>query len=104
MEQAIRFIGVDVHKETIAVTATRDVGKAAPNGTFPNTTAALEKLVKRLPRCCMVPVLMAGERAGTHIGEFHSPPWNLRLAVQILRSTPPSHPQGPISGYELTGV
>jgi transposase len=50
MEQPTRFIGMDVHKETIvvAVTATGDVGKAAPYGTFPNTAAALEKLVKRL--------------------------------------------------------
>jgi transposase len=50
VEQATRFIGMDVHKDTIvvAVTATGDVGKATPYGTFPNTAAALEKLVKRL--------------------------------------------------------
>jgi transposase len=50
MEQSTRFVGMDVHKETIvvAVTATGDVGKATPYGTFPNTAAALEKLVKRL--------------------------------------------------------
>src|ERR1700692_1816445 len=50
MEQSTRFIGMDVHKETIvvAVTATGDVGTATPYGTFPNTASALEKLVKRL--------------------------------------------------------
>jgi transposase len=50
MEQPTRFIGMDVHKDTIVVaaTATGDVGKATPYGTFPNTAAALEKLVKRL--------------------------------------------------------
>jgi transposase len=50
MEQSTRFIGMDVHKDTIvvAVTATGDVGKATAYGTFPNTAAALEKLVKRL--------------------------------------------------------
>jgi transposase len=50
VEQPTRFIGMDVHKETIAVavTATGDVGKATPYGTFPNTAGALEKLVKRL--------------------------------------------------------
>ena len=50
MEQATRFIGMDVHKDTIvvAVTATGDVGKATPYGTSPSTAAALEKLVKRL--------------------------------------------------------
>jgi hypothetical protein len=47
MEQPTRFIGMDVHKETIvvAVTAAGDVGKATPYGTFPNSATALEKLV-----------------------------------------------------------
>jgi len=50
MEQSTRFVGMDVHKETIvvAVTATGEVGKATAYGTFPNTGAGLEKLVKRL--------------------------------------------------------
>jgi transposase len=50
MEQPTRFIGMDVHKDTIvvAVTAAGDVGKAMPYGTFPNTPAALEELVRRL--------------------------------------------------------
>src|SRR3982750_422902 len=50
MEQPTRFVGMDVHKETIviAVTATGEVGKATVYGTFPNTAVGLEKLVKRL--------------------------------------------------------
>src|ERR1700694_3734104 len=50
MEQPTRFIGMDVHKDTfvVAVTATGEVGKATAYGTFPNTAAALEKLVRRL--------------------------------------------------------
>jgi len=50
MEQLTRFIGMDVHKDTIvvAVTTAGDGGKATPYGTFPNTVPALEKLVKRL--------------------------------------------------------
>src|SRR5947209_9762434 len=50
MEQPTRFVGMDVHKDTIvvAITATGEVGKATAYGTFPNTTAGLEKLVKRL--------------------------------------------------------
>ena len=50
MKQSTRFIGMDVHKDTIvvAVTAMGDAGKATAYGTFPNTAAALEKLVKRL--------------------------------------------------------
>src|SRR3954449_6379913 len=50
MEQPTRFIGMDVHKDTIAVamTAAGDAGKATAYGTIPNTAAALEKLVRRL--------------------------------------------------------
>ena len=50
MEQPTRFVGMDVHKDTIvvAVTAMGEVAKATAYGTIPNTTAALEKLVKRL--------------------------------------------------------
>jgi transposase len=50
MDQPTRFIGMDVHKDTIvvAVTAAGDSGKATRYGTFPNSAAALEKLVKRL--------------------------------------------------------
>jgi transposase len=50
MEQATRFVGMDVHKDTIAVavTAAGDVGKATAYGTIPNTAVALEKLAKRL--------------------------------------------------------
>jgi transposase len=50
VEQPTRFIGMDVHKDTIvvAVTTAGDTGKATPYGTFPNSAAALEKLIKRL--------------------------------------------------------
>ena len=50
MDQPTRFIGMDVHKDTIvvAVTAVGDSGKATPYGTFPNSAAALEKLIRRL--------------------------------------------------------
>ena len=50
MDQPTRFVGMDVHKETIvvAVTATGEVDKATAYGTFPNNGAGLEKLVKRL--------------------------------------------------------
>ena len=37
----------------------------------------------RVPRCCRDPVLVADERAGTHIGRPIYLPWNRRLAVQI---------------------
>jgi hypothetical protein len=50
VEQPTRFIGMDVHKDTIvvAITAAGDSGKAIPYDTFPNSAAALEKLIRRL--------------------------------------------------------
>jgi transposase len=50
MDQPTRFIGMDVHKDTIvvAVTTAGDIGKATAYGTVPNTSGALEKLVTRL--------------------------------------------------------
>src|ERR1700732_3764549 len=50
MEQPTRFIGMDVHKDTIvvAVTDTGDIGPPTSYGTSPNTTGAREKLAKRL--------------------------------------------------------
>ena len=50
MEQRTRFIGMDVHKDTIAValTAMGEAGKATQYGTIANTPAALGKLVQRL--------------------------------------------------------
>ena len=63
MEQPTRFVGMDVHTDTIvvAVTATGEVGKATPCGTFPNTAAALEKLVKRLRQAGSGPVRFCHE-------------------------------------------
>jgi transposase len=50
MEQPIRFIGLDVHKDTIvvAITAAGETGKATAYGIIPNTSAALLTLVTRL--------------------------------------------------------
>src|SRR6201987_5026507 len=79
-EQPPRVVGMDVHKETIvvAVTASGEVGKAMAYGTFPNTTAALEKLVKRLRQAGSGPIKFCYEagpcgygihRALTKMGE-----------------------------------
>jgi transposase len=63
MEQSTRFVGMDVHKDTIvvAVTAAGDVGKATAYGTIPNTAVALEKLVKRLRQAGSGPVKICYE-------------------------------------------
>ena len=49
MEQPTRFVGLDVHKETIvAAVIEAAAGKATSLGTIPNSVAALEKLAARL--------------------------------------------------------
>ena len=50
MQQPTRFIGLDVHKDTIvvAITAAGEAGKASAYGTIANTSAALQSLVTRL--------------------------------------------------------
>src|SRR6201987_3049302 len=79
-EQPPRVVGMDVHKETIvvAVTASGEVGKATAYGTVPNTTAGLEKLVKRLRQAGSGPIKFCYEagpcgygvhRALTKMGE-----------------------------------
>ena len=78
MEQATRFVGMDVHKDTIvvAVTATGEVGKAMAYGTFPNTTAALEKLVKRLRQAGSGPIKFCYEAGPCGYGfTVPSPRW-----------------------------
>jgi len=74
MEQLTRFIGMDVHKDTIvvAVTTAGDGGKATPYGTFPNTVPALEKLVKRLRQAGSGPLKFCYE-AGPAATEFIAP-------------------------------
>ena len=74
MEQSTRFVGMDVHKDTIvvAVTTTGDVGKATAYGTFPNTAASLGKLVKRLRQAGDGPIKFCYE-AGPVVTGFTAP-------------------------------
>jgi transposase len=78
MEQAIRFIGRDVHKDTIvvAVTASGEVGKATAYGTFLNTAASLERLVKRLRQAGDGPMRFCYEAGPAAMGfTAPSPRW-----------------------------
>lgn len=49
MEQFIKYVGLDVHKETITVSvADEGRGRARIIGTIPNNSAAVIKLIKKL--------------------------------------------------------
>lgn len=63
MKQRTRFLGLDVHKETIAVAVCEEVGRPEPYSTIPNQPEALRKLVKTLSSNKAVR-LVAGYEAG----------------------------------------
>jgi predicted NBD/HSP70 family sugar kinase len=48
MKKSIRFVGLDVHADTIAVAVAETTGEVRSMGTIPNTPDAVKKLVKKL--------------------------------------------------------
>jgi hypothetical protein len=50
MEKAITYIGLDVHKETIAVAEAGKRGEVREHGTIVNTPTALKALMSKLAK------------------------------------------------------
>ena len=48
MKEKVRFLGLDVHAETIAVAVAESNGKVRSVGTIPNRAESIRKLVKKL--------------------------------------------------------
>jgi transposase len=48
MKKSIRFVGLDVHADTITVAVAETTGEVRSMGTIPNTPDAVKKLVKKL--------------------------------------------------------
>jgi hypothetical protein len=87
---SIKYVGLDVHKETIAV-AVADSGTAEPRvlGIIPNDTDALRALVKKLGRPSDLRVCYEAGPCGYVIQRFFSfsaPPDRLRDRRAIAHS------------------
>jgi len=48
MKEKVRFLGLDVHAETIAVAVAEPEGKVRSLGTIPNRAESIRKLIKKL--------------------------------------------------------
>ena len=50
MKEKVRFLGLDVHAETIAVAIAEPDGAVRSLGTIPNRMESIRKMVKKLAR------------------------------------------------------
>jgi transposase len=48
MQEKLRFLGLDVHAETIAVAAAEPDGEVRSLGTIPNRGESIRRLIKKL--------------------------------------------------------
>jgi len=48
MKEKLRFLGLDVHAETIAVAVAEPEGEVRSLGTIPNRAESIRKLIKKL--------------------------------------------------------
>jgi len=65
MKQRTRFLGLDVHKQTIPVAVCEEVGRPEPYSSIPNQPEALRKLVKTVSRNQAVRLVAAYEAGPT---------------------------------------
>ena len=79
MKEKVRFLGLDVHAETIAVAVAEPDGEVRSLGTIPNRVESIRKLVKKLGpveqlRACYEAV----RRAMYCTGSWRSWAWSAR--------------------------
>ena len=48
MKEKVRFLGLDVHAETIAVAVAEPAGEVRSLGTIPNRAESIRKMIKKL--------------------------------------------------------
>lgn len=74
MDQRTRFLGLDVHKETIAAAVCEEIGRPESYGTIANEPAAIRKLVRTV-----------GGKAIRLVAEYEAGPTGFVIQRQLAR-------------------
>ena len=73
MKEKLRFLGLDVHAETIAVAIAEPDGEVRSLGTIPNRMESIRKLVKKLALSISCePVMKLNRLATSSTGRWRS--------------------------------
>ena len=64
MKEKLRFLGLDVHAETIAVAVAEPEGEVRSLGTIPNRAESIRKLIKKLGPAEQVESMLRGRTDG----------------------------------------
>jgi hypothetical protein len=80
MKEKLRFLGLDVHAETIAVAVAEPDGEVRSLGTIPNRAESIRKMIKKLgPAEKLRACYEAGRRALSCTGNWRSRAFSARL-------------------------
>ena len=73
MQEKLRFLGLDVHAETIAVAVAEREGEVRSLGTIPNRAESIRKLIKKLGQAAKLKACYeAGPTGASSIGSWRS--------------------------------
>jgi transposase len=73
MKENLRFLGLDVHAETIAVAIAEPDGEVRSLGTTPNRAESIRKLIKKLGQAEKLRACYDGLRRVLAVGEAGHP-------------------------------
>jgi transposase len=65
MQEKLRFLGLDVHAETIAVAVAEPDGEVRSLGTIPNRTESIRKMIRKLGPAEKLRAAMRQDRPAT---------------------------------------